>query len=233
MSRNLNVIGFAVIAAFAMSAAAASVAQAEEPAQLTAESTPAVVSGKQLGAWVLARATRNITCGVIKSQEEATSGSSTFSAGTPTVENCTTNLGGPATVRTNGCAFLFHLTASKEDVWTAISDFICPPGKKGEILLYVNHTAHTEEKPVCVYEFLTQEGLGSVQLTNEPASAETPKDWLRADIQLQGIASKRVFGSILICGPENSSNGSISGEAELKGANVIGEPVGITISTGE
>lgn len=237
MTRSLKALGLTLAAALAMGATAASVAQAESPAQLTAESSPVLVTGKQIGGMVYARQNRSFQCAKGESQEFAKNGDTTFSAGTPTIKECTWSGGaGPVTVQTNGCAFLFHLTANMvegQHRWTATSDFVCPPGKKGEILVYTSETKHTEGVPICVWEYTTQEGLQTVELTNEPAAGSTPKDWLRAHVEIGGIVSKRIFGSALLCGSEIDSNGTLKGEVELKGENEAGEPVGITVSTSE
>jgi hypothetical protein len=229
---NSKALGLALLAIFAMSATASSAAKAEQPAQLTAEAGFVTGTGQQIGESVYLRSGRPLTCQVTESQEAASNGDTTFSAGTPTVEGCVFGPPEfPATVRTNGCAFLFHLTADFLEAghtWTATSDFVCPEGKKGEILVYSNVS---ESTLVCAYEFKTQTGLGTVDLTNEPAGGETPKDWIRAHIDISGIVSKRIFGSSLLCGGVEDATGTLTGEAELSGTDADGNASGITIST--
>lgn len=235
MTSLIKVCGLTAAVALLAGALGVSGAQGADAVLTVEGGGSATVEGQQLGVGIYTRGARTITCEVIRSQDTASNGETTFSAGTPVVEQCHSNLGGPATLRTNGCEFLFHLSADAdepEDTWTATADFICPPGKKAEAVIYLNHEAHTKESPACIYEYLTQEGLDIVDLSNEVASGETPKDWIRAQINIEGIVSKRIAGSALLCGPENHSTGSIIGEGQLKGESE-GTPRGITISTGE
>ena len=233
--RNFKTLGLALVAALAMSAVVASAAQAG-PAAITVEGGgTAILTGKQEAGTntTFTRQGRTVTCHS-ESLEATVSNKATTATVTPKYSNCTSSLG-PATVTMNSCDYIFHLEGDAtggEDTWTATADLDCTtPGDKAYIHVYSSTTNHTNNVVLCTYEFEEQPGLGTIELTNKSADATTPKDWITADIEVEGIDSKRTAGSTLICGSENDTAGTLDGVAEIKGENHVSAALGITVST--
>ncbi len=250
MTRNLKALGLALVAVFAMTAFAASAAQATSPATLTAEQYPVTIDGFQEGEpTVFTRGARQVRCEVADLHAEVASAAAgqTITA-FPTYENCKANLELPATVTMNSCHFVFHLTADASDTFTSVSDLVCEVlNDKVEIHVYNNHTDHTNGTSQCTYTFGAQSGKTTIDLTNEgpvihdegepTEEVTTPKDWITADINVGGIVSTRPnetshgHGGLLSCGPVNHTTGTLVGEAVLKGTDAGGNDNGITVST--
>jgi hypothetical protein len=250
MIRNLKGLGLAFLAIFAMSAIAASAAQAEAgkgPSAFTAEQYPATLDGEQTGAaTVFAREGRTVTC------EKATYGATITGKATtvtvhPAYSNCHSIILGTkfdATVTfADGCDYLFHTTTdvvNGVDTFTAISDLVCAAGNDVQIDIYKAGTpttalAHADTNNfLCAFTFKgapENQGLKTIDLTNKAAGGITPKDWIEADINISGVSSKRVDGTALSCGAENNATGTLVGNASLKGTNGAGEANGLTVTT--
>lgn len=248
MTRNLKALGLALIAVFAMCAVVASAAQAQAttPVLTTENGEEVTIKGTQ-GTTILklTRNTRNVSCGVANLHGVANNGAETIDL-TPEYKECTTNLGGPATITTVGCFFRFHLTADAkepEDTWTAHAGLHCEKGKHVVIHAYLNENEHNTKvnEPTCQYTFTdanaageqtkTNQLLGTIDLTNEGPGGITPKNWILAHVDLKKIHSTRTRGSTLLCGPEVHETGELHGTYNLKGKTTGGADLGITIST--
>jgi hypothetical protein len=132
----------------------------------------------------------------------------------------------------NGCDYLYHLTAdviNGVDKFTTVFDIVCSGSNRIEVHNYLNAANHTANNSLCTMIIPAQTGLKTVALTNEAASGETPKDWIKADINVTGVTTIRT-GSAL-CGAEHLATGTLEGSAELKGTTAAGAANGITIST--
>jgi hypothetical protein len=242
MIRNLKTLGLALVAVLAMSAMTASAANAQlEDAELTSEASPVTLDGTQEGLQVLTRDGRTVSCSVADFHAEAEPGDTTIDI-VPTYENCVSNINSPATVTMNGCKYRFHLKKDTIDhgggnitsTYTAEAKLTCPPNQKVQIHVYSSHNNHTNNVNLCTYEFGEQTVGGTIDLTNEPVSGVppvTPKDWIRAHINVASIDSTRTTGGALLCGVESDANGELHGTAILKGTNLAGGDAGITIST--
>jgi hypothetical protein len=249
MIRNLKTLGLALVAVLAMSAMAASAANAQlEDAELTAEESPVTLDGTQEGLQVLTRDGRTVSCSTANFHSLADTGDTTMDIA-PTYAGCVSNINSPATVTMNGCEYRFHLKKDTinhgggniTSTYTAEAQLICPPNQKVQIHVYSSHTNHTNNVNLCTYEFGAQTVDGTIDLTNEdpvihnPGEEDeevtTPKDWIRAHIDVEGITSTRTTGGALLCGIEHDSAGSLHGIAILKGTNLEEEDNGITIST--
>jgi hypothetical protein len=206
------------------------------PAQLTAEASSTLIDGAQIGEMALSRPPRKITCKIANFTATAMAGSTTITT-IPTYEGCksVSIFIGPAEVRMNGCDYLFHLQSELSEgthVYTASADLTCPVGQGVEIDFYLTHNEYTEGKNMCQFKFWPQSGLTTIKLTNEAGGEEGSKDWIRADVEIKNITSQRTKGSAVVCGPENSTVGTLTGEAKLSGTSEFGSANGITLSTG-
>jgi hypothetical protein len=248
MVRDLKALCFAFLAIFAMSAIAAGSAQGEigaGPSAFTAEEYPAFVGGEQEGTMgVFSRGSRTVTC------EDATFFWTITAATTevivhPTYANCHASIFGTkfdATITyPQGCNYILHTTtdvASGTDTFTALWDLTCMPSGDVQIDIYKAGTpttaaAHENTNNfLCGYTLQNQSYFKTIKLTNKEADEMTPKDWVTADINLEGIISKRVDGtSNIVCGGENDFAGTMTGTMTLKGTNAAQEPNGITVTT--
>jgi len=130
MIRNLKVLGLALVAVFAMSAVAASMASADE---LTSESSPVQLTGKQIAPGdVFTTEVGTVKCKEVSYKATTATPTTTVTA-TPTypvkaldgTQNCT-GFGFPAEIHTNGCTYLFHIGVAT----TGTLDVLCPEGKE-------------------------------------------------------------------------------------------------------
>jgi hypothetical protein len=236
MIRNPKAIAAALILALVAAAMGASAAQAEKPAQLTAEAGTVKIDGKQVAPGTFVRLARKLTCEITSLEGPAANGATTLEGVFPTLASCEDEvLKKPATFNTNGCTLTFHLTADAkepEDTWTAITDLACAPGPA--ILTIYNNAAHTEV--LCKYNLPAQTGKQVIDLTNIAAGTKvngvtTPKDFLIAHFNLGAIKVIRVEGSALVCGAEVNETTTYTGEWHLWGTNAASGITGITVST--
>jgi hypothetical protein len=242
MIRKLKALGPTLVGILAMGAMAAPAANAQlENGELTAEESPVTLDGTQEGTNVMTRNGRTISCSTTTFHAVADTGDTTIDI-TPTYAGCVSNINSPATTTMNGCIYRLHLNKSTTDhgggnvtaTYTAQTQLVCPPNQKVQLHVYSSHTNHTNNVNLCTYEIGPQTVDGTIDLTNEPASAgppATPKDWIRAHINVAGIDSTRTTGGALICGVESDTEGELHGTAILKGTNLAGGDNSITIST--
>lgn len=232
MIRNLKALGLALVAVLAMSAMAAAGAQGKEPAQVTLEAAEGTIDGTQIGSGTFVRSSRKVTCNEGSFVAHVADGDTTITTTKPTFDSCTGPLGLPATVDMNGCDFGFELEGEEVEgvhKYTAVASLTCNEGGHATITV-----KNAEGGTVCQYSFTNEgnEGLNTIELTNEAAGEETPKDWGEADINVTGIDSTRTAGSAFVCGPATDENGALEGDWALKGTD--GEeqlPTGLTVST--
>jgi hypothetical protein len=234
MSRNPKILSLALGAVLAMGVMAASAAQAEKPAQLTAEAGTVGIEGTQTSPFTLVRLARKITCEKFEFIGPAANGATTIEGVVPTFANCKDEvLEKPATVKVNICTFTFHLIAKElEDTWTMEWDLACPTSPTS-ITIY-NNAAHTEV--LCKFHLPAQAGKVTTDVTNIAAGTKvngiaTPKDFLIAHIKIGAIKSIRTEGSPLVCGAEVNEAATLTLEAHLWGTSAAEEKTGITMST--
>ncbi len=159
MTRKFKTLGLCLGAVFAMSAVAATAAQAEK---FTSFKYPAIVTGWQIGFPLPEIETTNMAleCEVAVFSGGMSAASETLTL-TSYYEGCL--VGGliSATVNMNGCDYLFHVTGVK----TASADVICPTtagGVTDKIVITVPATG-------CEVQIPEQTGLSKVTVKNEGA----------------------------------------------------------------
>jgi hypothetical protein len=246
MTHNLKALGLAFLAIFAMGAIAAGSAQAEAgrgASAFTAEQYPLTLDGEQEGAaTVWSREGRTLTC------ENATFSAAITGVATtvtvhPSYSNCHAVILGTKFDVTitypSTCNYILHTTTDVVngiDTFTGLTDLSCTSGDV-QVDIYKAGTpttaaAHENTNNfLCAYTFQNQNGLKTIDLTNQAAGGITPKNWITADFNVGGVSSKRVDGTALTCGAENNATGTWIGTATLKGTNAVGEANGLTVST--
>jgi hypothetical protein len=129
---------------------------------------------------------------------------------TPAFTGCSAFGFKEATVNTEGCVYVFHLTQEVAGAYLNHVDISCPTGKSIKV------TAAT-----CKMEIKGQSGLTSAKLTN--ASGTIDLDW-----ELQGIAYTATQDGFLcpFSGTGNKTGGTYNGETTISRAG--GGTVAIT-----
>jgi hypothetical protein len=236
MTRNLKTLALTLATVLSAGAIIASTAQAEKPAQLTAEAGTVKVDGRQITPITLVRLARKIKCEVFEFNGPASNGASTIENVTPIFAKCEDEvLVKPVTVSMNGCTFTFHFTADMqfpEDTWTLTSDLVCPSGPL-KIVIY-NNPGHTEV--LCAYTGAAQAGKKTIDLTNANADVKvngitTSKNFLVGHVNVGAIKLTKTEGSVLVCGAEANETATLTGEVHLWGTDSNGAVTGITVST--
>jgi hypothetical protein len=224
MTRNLKLLGLALIAVFATSAVTTSVASADT---FTTEGGVSVfVTGKQTGAGdVLTTTAGTAKCKeIIYAGAGIPSGSTTFSIfpnypeKTGGVQNCTA-FGFPAVVNPNGCTFLFHIGAAT----TGTMDIVCAAGKEFTI------TASAGLTTKCVVHIPAQTGLGTITYKNS-GSGSTREVEIAINISTLKYAhtsAKAEASGLGSCTAGSATNGSYVGSFNLTGETSGGTHIGI------
>jgi hypothetical protein len=230
MIRNLKALGLALVAVFAMSALAASAAQALPELTAGAHGTAVgteiihkdVGTGNNVG-HEFTVGNRKIKCDEVSFTGDNLATSQTTLTVTPSYNKCTTT---PAlgvvlhgTVTLNGCDYMFHATGFDAPLWTASVDIVCPKDKLIEVHLYKN-AGHTEE--ACTITIGPQEGLTGNSIENVAGS---PND-LRIIHDVNVAVT--IHGSKVLCG--EGVTATYEGTTTLKALDTEGKQVNLTAS---
>jgi hypothetical protein len=218
MTRNIKALGLAVVAVLALSAVAASGAQA---ASFMSSEAGATLNGTQTNTNIFeVSGGRQITCTSVTFSGTASGTESAEQEVSPSYSGCHSSiLGGeeiPATVTLNGCTFLFHATTTiTASEISAHVHIICPAGHSIEVHVYANSTKHNENKPLCTYSIPPADNLETVRISNGANN----------DLNINamvGVPYTRVSGNSTNCGPA-------SGTEEYRGTTTISSPT-VTLS---
>lgn len=206
MIRNLKMFGMAIVAVFAMSAVAASMASADS---FTAEKAPVTYTGNQSEANVFTTTVGTVKCTVTTFKGTVNSTSTTTASVTPTYSGCTA-FGFPADIEVNGCEYLLHVGAAT----TGTVDVVCPVGKE---ITVVATTSATNPTPKCIVHIKAQSGLGTVTYSN--VGTGTTREVL-VSVNVSGIHYTHTPGSGL-------------GACPTEGTSTTGTYTGSVLVTGE
>ena len=235
MIRNLKVLGLGLVAVFAFSAMAASMASAAEQGLLTSTSGKAVtldVTETGTGQNALTAFGEKVECPgtTYKGHEVGSTVNGVPNKGTTATITPTYNQAacvatpGPhkATIRTNGCDFVFHLgnttpAGNKIGTYGVTADVVCPAGQS--IIVDVYLAANNENVKVCEVTVGPQNGLAGPHATN--TSSE--------DIDVTGAFTNIVASKSGLCGAANTNTAEFDIDATVTGT-VGGVAEGITIS---
>jgi hypothetical protein len=182
MNRKFKALGLAAVAALAIVAVAASMAQASNPGKLMATSYPATLHGSQVeGENHVFTLTDNsnlttecTTATFTGTQKEASSTSTVHPEYGKGGGRCSAFLGLTATITTDGCNYLFHIgnTITPGGNWDGTVDIECEAGKA---ITIVTGTCELRVDP--------QKGLSTVEGINmleaKPAADVTVKTNVR------------------------------------------------------
>jgi hypothetical protein len=219
MTRKLKVLGTALIAAFAISAAFASMASADE---LTSEISPVTITGAgETGAGINKLSFPGV------GTSECTSSTFTATTTTPTTSvtvfpsysGCT-SLGFPSTIHMNGCHYVLKIVAGSGGTF-ANADIVCPAGKE------ITITANPAGTRKCVLHIPPQTNRSRIDITN--VGTETTRE-LVFHLELGGLTISSTSGAAL--GPDGLPLGSGLGACPAITSNA-GALTGTVKVTGE
>lgn len=202
MIRNLKALGLAMVAAFALGAVGATVAQAIV-ADVGAGGQTITGTGISVGehpdhSFTLSSG-RSFKCNTVLFEGTITDGAEEVIV-TPTHSNCFSKpkiLVNPVTVTHNGCSFRFYGNALNN----VTVDLVCPEGKEMEVHLYASAGNHTNGTVLCTYTMAPFTGKHKSELTN----TTTGTDDIEMIATVANISVKRVAGVDLSCGAENQT----------------------------
>jgi len=174
MSRNLKILGLALMAIIAMSAVVVSLASAAE-VEFKLESSPTVLTGTQEGSGdVFHTMGGNVTCGKATYEGSVTGTSSPEAEVEPTYGNCTAFGFINVPIHINECRYRFTSGEEKGGNFEGSLDSVCPEGKAIEIT-----------SPGCRVTVGTQTPTGgTITYTNIGTGAARE---IRLDVALTGI----------------------------------------------
>jgi hypothetical protein len=243
MRGTLKALGLALLAALALSAVAATGAQAEnkETGRFTAEKFPAVATGHQEGEVNRLKITtgagetvRSIEC-ASATYEATLPEKSTSLTVTPHYTGCKNNDGIEVHVDLNGCDFKFTsetYTKATEETHGKVH-IECPVGKQIEITVR-NPFGTTTGAPLCVIDIKAQTGKATLTYTNKPAEAPTPKPYVTVHANVTGLHYVETK-PMALCPLTNNltkENGIFESTVLVKGYEDLGNHVGKTEGDG-
>ncbi len=226
MSTSLKVLGLALVAALALSAAAASAVIASTPRVTTAEYTSTITEAAvSPGTEFTLEGGRKIVCSSMEYTTNYTLAESAFATwfleftptcngpATATIMNKTT----PATITTNGCKFTLNSeTTVSPTEQTGSWNINCPMSAKIEIHVWQTSLKHlANETALCTYSIGHQTN-NLAGITFKLVSGTE----LEIAASTGGIAVERTTGSVTNCGAAAQSGGltgRFKGEAKKGG----------------
>jgi hypothetical protein len=200
MNHKLKALGTALIAVFAMSAAFASMASADE---LTSEISPVTITGLGgLGAEINKLSfpeVGNTECTSSSYQVTTTIPTTSVSA-TPTYAGCT-SLGFPASIHMNGCSYTLTIEPGSGGTYL-IGSVVCPAGQ--EITVTANPPTPTVGPTrKCVIHIPAQSNREKIDVTN--VGSLTTRELL-FHLEMSNITATSTTGSTL--GPDGHPLGT-------------------------
>lgn len=224
MIRNLKVLGLALVAMLAMTAVAASAASADD---LTSETSPVTMTGKQSGAGdVFTTTAGTVKCKEVIYTTASTATPTTTVTATPSYpaktaggeQNCT-GFGFPAEVNANGCKYVFTIGVGT----TGDLKVECAESKE------ITVTAASGGTTKCIVHVPGQTLLGAITYGNTGAGT-TRELTIGANI-VEGLSYKHTAGTgIGACTSGSSLKGSYTGAGTVTAENAGGAHVGIFLS---
>lgn len=216
MSRNLKVLGLALVAALALTALVGSTAQANENGKFTAASYTSTGSGIDTGTHEFTAAGGSVKCSHATFSGTSSAASTTQTI-TPVYEECTAFGFVGATVTMNGCDYLFHLTGTGAGgSYNGNVDLVCPENKEVTI-----------DAGPCTIHIPGQTGLGPVSFTNGTSGGLSDITNHANVNNIEGTLVKNNFLCFFTAGP--FTGGKYTGTTTITGKNSEGKPQSIDI----
>ena len=200
MTRNLKVLGLALVAVFAMTAVFASAGQGAT--KLTCASYPCIITGHpiehnktKLHTFTLNTGT-SISCTTVTFEGTIAKAADNESVTiTPTYDSCSTAAGGPVTVNMNGCDYVFHggseTVGEPHHFAGGLADLKCPAGGP-TVVIFANATDHAANKPACTITVTPENNLSENTYTN----TTEPID----DVDVTSTVNTKVTKTGVLCG---------------------------------
>jgi hypothetical protein len=208
MTRNIKVLGLAIVAALALTAVMASAAQATTT--FTAGSSSGKIEAVQTTEQVFTTTSGTVRCTGATQVGSFTTASFTSLTVTPSYSGCKAFGFLSATVDTEGCTYTFTGNASGS---TANVDINCPAGKE----IHVTTSG-------CVLHVPAQTNVGHVGFKSN--TSQNPDD-VDAEATLTGIKYTATSGCLNPA--TNEPTGTLSGGATIKAFNTSGTQVNLTV----
>lgn len=242
MTRNLKAIGLALMAAFALSAVAASAASAQV-GQLTAPE-PVTLTGTEIAGKVnaLTSPLGSVTCPgstytghAVLTHSQTTEGKKHELIKTPVSEVTVTPkyiecrahipiLGTrPVTVLMTGCDFDIEAgeTTGGEHTYAATAQLTCPPNVEPHVEIFKAGSEHTVGNRVCTITFAEQYVTGA-----HLKHTTLPNDDIDLEGTFTGIKEKHEG---TLCGT-GEGTASLDINVTIKGHNALGEDIPVTVT---
>lgn len=233
MTRNLKVLGLALMAAFAFSAVAASAASAQQ-GTLTSDG-PVTLTGTETGentnlltAFGLTVKCPGSTYGGHKVGSTTAflpSGSTTATL-TPKYINCVSGAF-PVTVDMNGCDYVVHLgetTGGVAGTYGVTFDVVCTAPNVIKVTAFTNAADHTAGKPFCTLEVKAQTGLKGAHAT------DTGNGHIDLTGTVEGIHIARSGSHVVLCPASTIATGKLDLDVTVAGHNEAKGATGISLS---
>lgn len=205
MIRNLKALGLAFVAVFAMTAVAATAANATIP-QFQADGYPATVtSHSEASNHVFTINKGPVKCKTHHFEAETSAATNKLTV-FATYKNCTF-VGLNATVNMNGCHYEFYLHTSGPPLYIGTADVVCEGSKIKVTSLQ------------CTAEVGEQEELSELTFENVGAG----------EVEVGANVSGITYNTSGSCGISEASNGTYVGDALAEGFNAEEEPTEIFV----
>jgi hypothetical protein len=205
MTRKFKLFGVMAVAALALTAVAASVAQAAP--EFHVESVPATITGEQTTTQKFETESGVVTCTGATFHGTSTSLATTTQEIAPTYTGCKAFGLLNSTVEPNGCVYVFHLTAGGVTPFPATVDVKCPAG--AAITVKSSFTN-------CVITVGEQTGLAGVTFTNN--GSKTTRD-LNVVLDITKKITYTQTGSNCGGGEGTFKEGTMTGGATVRADN--------------
>jgi hypothetical protein len=225
MIRNLQILGLALVAIFAMSATAASAASQGE---LTSDGSVSLTGTDSTAFRIKFIKEQEYYCHTHYTigKEDVTphgfvTGSLTTLTMAPQFSDCEMVIGaneGPGTFTMNGCDFLLHIGKGEAGVYGTTLDLICPAGNVVEFHSYSNES-HTTT--VCTFKLGAQTGLTG-------ATAKNTGEGITLNGTFKGIHDTRT--GLLCGGTLESKEAELEIDALITGKNAEGKATSISLT---
>jgi len=242
MIRNLKILGFALVAVFALSAVAASMASAQK----ITSTGPVTLDGTENGLNAFTAFGAKVECpGTVATghrtltprqteelltHELIPSGSSAVTLTLDQPNQCTAvESGGShlATMTTNGCDFDIEILAQSGASWPTRSTQVCPTGKDIEVEIYPFSSSELGGV-VCTITIKPQAAKEGVSFSNSSFEEGGVKKW---DVIATGAYEKIVTtrsGSGCTTAEDKESKFDVN--LTIKGTNAAGQQTDVTVS---
>jgi hypothetical protein len=232
MTRNLKMLGLALVAAFAMSGVAASAVQAES-FWFTSDGTPTTLTGSQIGEDVIGFDFGELTCETVTYSGSITGTTSTTATLTPTYGGCEVS-GIPAVVHMNGCDYLVHTHTKIGTSYTVTTDIVCPTTTSPPHLIHeITVTAIAPGGTLkCTFHIPDQAISTGVTLTK--ATKANGKTDLTIAVNVSSIGYNETTTGTSGTGAcqtaDSTTNGTYVGTETIEGRNSTGGETSISVS---